>query len=143
MPPLSSVTRRRLLLALIAALTVGLGLLTKRYGGPGHDWVRGNAGAMLYEVLWIALAQLVWIRARTWKVALIVFAATCGVEALQLWNPDWLVAVRRTFPGRMLLGTNYGFDPLDLLHYALGSGLGYLVCFRIAPRSRDDNRAGP
>ena len=53
------------------------------------------------------------------------------MELLQLFNPDWLVAVRETFPGKMLLGTNYGFDPLDFLHYALGSALGLLVCSRL------------
>jgi hypothetical protein len=124
-------TRRRLYLAALALLTVALGLLTKRYSGPLQDWVNGSSGAMLYEVLWISLAQLIWVRARTWRVALIVLAATCGVELLQLYNPPWLLALRETFPGRMLLGTNYGFDPLDFLHYLLGSALGLLACSRL------------
>ncbi len=128
---LATPTRRRLVLAGIALFSVALGLLTKRYSGPLQDWVNGSSGAMLYEVLWIALAQIVWIRARTWRVATVVFVATCGVELLQLVNPAWLVAVRETLPGKLLLGTNYGFDPLDFLHYALGSALGLLVCSRL------------
>jgi Protein of unknown function (DUF2809) len=141
--PLSRPTRRRLLLAAVALLTVALGLLTKRYSGPLSGWVRGSSGAMLYEVLWIALAQLIWLKARSWRIALCVFLATCGVELLQLYNPPWLVAVRQTFPGKMLLGTNNGFDPLDLLHYALGSALGLLIVarLRLAP-AQDATRSG-
>jgi len=54
-------TRRRLALAAITLATIPFGLLANRY----RWWGGKNAGAFAYEVLFIAAAQTVFIRART------------------------------------------------------------------------------
>ncbi|MCA9664889.1 MAG: DUF2809 domain-containing protein [Myxococcales bacterium] len=123
------ITKRRLALASVALATIPFGLLANRY-----RWWDGNAGAFAYEVLFIAAAQTVFIRSRTIIIALIVFVATCGVELLQLYNAPWIVAVRDTFPGRLLLGANYGFDPWDMVRYLIGSAIGLAICFPFRER---------
>ncbi|KYF99281.1 DUF2809 domain-containing protein [Sorangium sp. So ce296] len=118
--------RKRLALALLIVAVVPVGLAARFHGGP--VWLRNSAGAVLYEVVWIAAAQLVWISARTHRLALAVFAATCAIELLQLSELPWLWAARSTTPGRLLLGANGGFDPADLALYAVGSALGLALC---------------
>ncbi|WP_437870992.1 DUF2809 domain-containing protein [Sorangium sp. So ce363] len=118
--------RKRLALALLIVAVIPVGLITRFHGGPA--WLRNGAGAVLYEVVWIAAAQIVWISARTHRLALAVFAATCGIELLQLSQAPWLWAARSTTPGRLLLGANGGFDPADFALYGLGCVLGYGLC---------------
>jgi hypothetical protein len=83
---------------------------------------------VLYEVVWITAAQLVWISVRTHRLALAVFAATCVIELLQLSEMPWLRAARSTTPGRLLLGGNGGFDVLDFPLYGLGCVVGHALC---------------
>ncbi|WP_437684050.1 DUF2809 domain-containing protein [Sorangium sp. So ce131] len=113
-------------LAIIIAVAVPMGLVLRSYGGPG--WLRNGAGAVLYEVVWIAGAQMVWIYAGTLRLAIAVLAATCAIEVLQLSDASWLWAARSTTPGRLLLGGNGGFDPMDFPLYGVGCALGYAVC---------------
>lgn len=120
---LLSHTRHRTVLLGIAASAVPLGLLARRFGEP--DWLRNGAGAVLYEVFWIAAAQALFLRSRPGIVAGGVFATTCLFELLQLSRHPWLVALRSTLAGRLVLGSNGGFDLLDLAWYAAGSTLGW------------------
>ncbi|WP_437691850.1 DUF2809 domain-containing protein [Sorangium sp. So ce176] len=118
--------RKRILLVLLIVAVVPVGLLARFHGGPA--WLRNSAGAVLYEVVWIAAAQFAWISARTHRLALAVLAATCAIELLQLSDAPWLWAARSTVPGRLLLGGNGGFDPMDFPLYGLGCALGYALC---------------
>jgi hypothetical protein len=113
--------RRRILAALL--LIVPLGLFIKYFPpDPLRHWGRWHGGAVVYEVFWALAAGWVWPRAPAWRIGAAVFAATCALEFAQLWHPRWLQAVRRTLPGRMLIGTT--FDPTDFPYYAGGSALG-------------------
>ncbi|WP_437783773.1 DUF2809 domain-containing protein [Sorangium sp. So ce1097] len=118
--------RKRILLALLIVAVVPVGLIARFQGGPA--WLRNSAGAVLYEVVWIAAAQFVWISARTHRLAIAVFAATCAIELLQLSEAPWLLATRGTLPGRLLLGGNGGFDPMDFALYGVGCVLGHALC---------------
>jgi len=115
---------RRCRLAVVAAVAVPAGLALKfGYRGPGHTWAYGYGAGVVYEVFWIALFGLLVPRWTPAGLAVGVFAGTCLLEALQLWHPAWLEALRSTRLGAMGLGSS--FDWLDLPHYALGSAMGY------------------
>jgi hypothetical protein len=118
--------RKRILLALLIVAVVPVGLIARFHGGPA--WLRNSAGAVLYEVVWIAAAQFAWISARTYRLALAVLAATCAIELLQLSDAPWLWAARSTAPGRLLLGGNGGFDVMDFPLYGLGCAAGFALC---------------
>ena len=116
----------RLKLALTLALVVPAGFLVKyAIPGPLHTWAHRYGAAILYEVFWILLLRLLLPRLRPGTAAIGVCIATCILETLQLWQPPWLEAIRRTFAGGVLLGTT--FDPHDFLYYVLGSALGYAL----------------
>ena len=126
-------TFRRLLLQLLAVI-IPLGLASKFYVGPGQFWVRGHAGGILYVVFWILLALLMWPTLSARLVALTVLGITCTLEALQLWQPSALSAVRSTFIGHALIGSTFSW--WDFPNYVLGSVLGVLfVCWARARAS--------
>ena len=123
---------RRPALVAIALVAVLAGLVLRF--GLRIPWLANASGAVLYELTWIAVAQLAWPRVRTLRIALAVFAATTAIELLQLSNHAGLVAIRSTLPGRLLLGSNGGFDPADFPLYTLGCGVGFALCRAFGPR---------
>lgn len=104
--------RRRILLALLAAATVGLGLVVHRNTDGALGDITGDA---LYAVLIYLLAAFVAPRWRRTTVALIAFVVCLGVELLQLTSlpRDWASAFP---PIGLVLGS--GFDMRDVVVYA-------------------------
>jgi hypothetical protein len=106
-------TRRRLVIAVLAAATVGLGLLVHRSVSGTVGDVVGDA---LYAVLIYLLAAFVAPRARPPRSALIAFTICAGIELLQLTGLPRLWAAEFP-PIGLVLGV--GFDPRDLVVYAV------------------------
>ena len=106
-------TRRRVTLAVLVAVTVGLGLLVHRNVGGTIGDIAGDA---LYAVLIYLLIALVAPRARRPAVAVIAFAVCSGVELLQLTAlpREWAAVFP---PIELVLGS--GFDARDLVVYAV------------------------
>ena len=117
----------------LAIMTIAVGLVIHLHGlglaGAPRDFV-GDAlwGAM---ILW-------WVSAFFPQAGLLtrIGAAwlTCaGVELTQLIDWAALNAARGTLAGRLILGS--GFDPRDLVAYAVGVGLAALLDATLLPRS--------
>lgn len=113
--------RRNLLLSI--AFIVPFGLLTKFYRGVGQAWLNDTFGGIPYVIFWMLLVALIWPRPRPTGIALTVFFATCLLEFLQLWQPDWLQAIRATLPGRLVLGNSFTWS--DFPYYAIGCFFGW------------------
>lgn len=105
-------SRRRITLALLAVVTVGIGLLVHRSVGGATGDIAGDA---LYAVLIYLLAAFVVPRWSGPAVAAVAFAVCAGVELLQLTDlpREWASAFP---PIRLVLGS--GFDMRDLAVYA-------------------------
>jgi len=58
-------------------------------------------------------------------IALWVTLATCGLEFLQLWQPEWLTQFRATTFGAALLGTTFVWG--DIPPYFIGGLAGYAM----------------
>ena len=112
-------------IGLSMAAVVPLGLLLKFYAGPYQAWVNNSAAGMVYELFWCLALFAVWpYRRAINRIVIGVFVVTCGLEAMQLWHPPLLQAVRSTVPGRVLIGTTFAWS--DFAYYAVGSGIGWL-----------------
>lgn len=124
----SRLFRKRLLLSLL--ILTPLGFYTKFYQGPAAFWIANSFGGVLYEIFWILLIQMCRPTASPLRIGIFVFAATSGLEFLQLWHPEFLEAVRANFLGRTLIGTSFTWS--DFLYYAVGCSLGvfWLFCLR-------------
>lgn len=110
------IRKRWTLLAIL--IIIPLGFYSKAYSGPASHWVNNSLGGILYVIFWSLLFSALFLRVRSWKIASVVFLATCLLEVLQLWHPPVLETVRSTFLGVTLLGNSFSW--LDLLHYLAG-----------------------
>lgn len=116
--------RRRLPVALLAIVTVVLGLLS-RADLPLPAPVVAYGGDTLYATLAFFLVALLRPGWPAWRIGLLALVACFAIELGQLIRTPWLDALRRTLPGRLVLGS--GFLPSDLACYAAGVLLGATV----------------
>jgi Protein of unknown function (DUF2809) len=114
----------RIHFALCLLLAGGLGCATIFYRGPGSAWTSDHLGGFFYVLAWIFLILTLFPMWSPGKVALGVLIGTCGLEFMQLWNPEPLQAVRSTFLGHVVLGSTFSWT--DFPWYGLGAlaGLG-------------------
>ncbi len=115
--------RSRGLYFVLALCLIPIGLGTR--AGNSTGWLNNYGGGVVYVLFWCFASRLVWVLAPSQRIALGVFAATCGVEFLQLWHPAWLEVLRSTTIGSMLFGSV--FDPLDFLHSGIAAAGGFLI----------------
>ncbi len=122
--------RRRLpyVAAALATIALGLALRARRAALPAAlADVLGDALWAAMVFWWIgALAPRASIRVR----AACALAVAWTVEAAQLWRAPWLVALRGTRLGHLVLGTD--FDPRDLLAYAVGIACAAALAMALA-----------
>lgn len=93
------------------------------------------------DALWALMVLLLWGIARPgWpvgRVAAAALATSFAVEFSQLYQADWINAVRHTTPGHLVLGST--FHAPDLLAYTVGVALGAVLdalLLRFSPWSR-------
>lgn len=122
--PAGSARSRGLVLVLFAAV-VGLGLASRSGNPLVPGWLARNAGDALWTMaLYLALSGLLPRMAPVHLLAL-ALGGSLVVELGQLIRTEWLEQLRRTLPGRLVLGR--GWQWLDLPRYAAGGLLALLL----------------
>lgn len=118
-----------------AALVIPLGLGVRAVRLPGD--VGGPLGDVLWAVELYLVLRVVAPGARPRRTAVWCLVLATLDEASQAIHTPWLDAVRATTLGHLVLGR--GFVWLDLLWYALGTGLAWALDARVeARRARRD-----
>ena len=124
----------------LALGTIALGLIVHLRGAVLGAVPRDVLGDALWAVMiawWIgALAPRAGLSARS-AVALAICAA---VETSQLYHAPTIDAVRRTRLGSLVLGS--GFDPRDLVAYAVGIGVAVMLESMVASHGTRLRAAG-
>jgi hypothetical protein len=108
----------------LALATIALGLAVHRGGGLDRD-VRDFTGDALWGMMVLWWAGFLAPRSSIMARAVAALGFCVAVELSQLLSAPWLDSARATLPGQLVLGS--GFDPRDLLAYAVGVGVGVLV----------------
>jgi hypothetical protein len=106
------------------AATVG-GLLSRRVAHALPQVIAEYAGDVLWAFMVFWLFAIVAPGARTALLAACAFATSVVVEVSQAWSAPWLVALRETRIGALVLGQ--GFLVSDLMCYAVGVMLAAAV----------------
>lgn len=117
--------RSRAWLLLGALFVVALGLASRRGHVPFPAVLGNYPGDALWA--WLVLLCVAWLRPAITRGRLVALSLglAFAVEFLQLYQAPWIQAVRATTPGYLVLGN--GFDPLDLVAYAVGMALAAAV----------------
>jgi hypothetical protein len=123
---------------LVTALLIGAAGYWLRFLAPISPSWRDHGGGVAYVIFWIFVLASLAPRMRPWRISLVIFLITCGLEFAQLWHPASLEAIRRTFLGRCILGTTFGWD--DFPPYVEGALLGWILlsglCLALSPKKR-------
>ena len=113
-------TKKRLQYASAVIALIALGLLSRRING-----IPDACGDALWAMMVFCCWRIVLVRRPLKTVAIVALITSYLVEFSQLLSFDWLVRLRSTFLGHMLLGQ--GFLWIDLLAYTIGIIIIYIV----------------
>ncbi|QYJ67666.1 ribosomal maturation YjgA family protein [Flavobacterium litorale] len=120
-------------------ITIVLGLLIRSIKTILPDVVNLYAGDALYAVMMYYIVAFIVRKPILYK-AIIALIICYAIECSQLYQADWINTIRKTLPGRLVLGS--GFLYSDLLAYFLGIvvavGVDYL--FISNPKSHNVSR---
>lgn len=132
-------TRNLWIAAMIVAAFVGL-VLVVLCEDVWPNWVRVSGGDVLIVIPVYGALALLRPRWPSPLVAAITFALASAVEFSQLYHGPTIDAFRRTFVGRMTIGST--FVPSDFACYAVGTVLALAFDALIARRGSPAARAG-
>lgn len=100
------------------AVLIALGLLSRKV-----KFVPAACGDALWAMMVYCCFRIVLIRKPMIISAVAALITSFAIEFSQMLTPDWLVKIRSTFLGHMLLGQ--GFLWSDLLAYTIGIAVIY------------------
>ena len=117
--------RSRIWLSLLIVLVIAVGLASRRGYVPFPAALQNYPGDALWA--WVVLLCVAWVRPAITRSKLVVWSLVIAfaIEFLQLYQAPWIQAVRANKLAYLVLGN--GFDPLDLLAYAVGIAIGAAV----------------
>ena len=123
----------------IAIVVVAAGLFIRHKSAWFPAIVNLYLGDLLYAVVMFLAVSFVWPRQGRAVRAIAALLFCFAIEFSQLYQADWINAVRRTLPGKLVLGA--GFLWSDLLAYSLGVIAAWTID-RIGRRSLTGSDAG-
>ncbi|MEO8610422.1 MAG: DUF2809 domain-containing protein [Chloroflexota bacterium] len=125
MMPQPTFVRSRLLYAGLITLVIAIGLPTRLIPEIFPAFVVDYLGDALWALAIFLLIGLLLPTKRTRTIFWIALAVTWGIEFSELYQADWINAIRAYKLGGLILG--YTFLPSDLLMYLCGIGAGVLL----------------
>jgi hypothetical protein len=130
---------RRAIYAALLALTVLLGLASRRYAGALPEFVAAYAGDALWAAMVYWIGAFIWPALSRKRLAGGALGVAVAVEISQLYRASWIDAMRASRVGALALGR--GFLWSDLVCYSVGVAgavaIDVLLIRRSSQRARD------
>ena len=112
--------KKRIYYLLIIAVVIILGLLSRK-----NNFVPFFVGDLLYAVLIYFIVRFLSVKSSALKIAFFALIICFSIEFLQLNQANWLVEIRNSTFGHLVLGQ--GFLLTDLLAYFFGIVFCYIL----------------
>ncbi len=123
----SVLIRDRLIYFFAVMLTMAAGLASRHFGERLPDWVHEHSGDALWAGMIYFGIRMVWPRSSlVWAMCLSCIFSWM-IEFSQLIQTPWLIEIRSTVWGALILG--HGFLVIDLIRYTVG-----ILCMVIIDR---------
>lgn len=117
--------KRKYLFVYLISL-IGLGLSSRKFGNYLPSFVAEYSGDVIWA--WMVFVGFCWLFSSKKMITNnLIFALifSYSIEFSQLYQADWIVALRSNVIGKLVLGQ--GFLWTDFICYTLGIGIGYLI----------------
>lgn len=115
----------RVIYFVLFVFCVWLALATRSH----RDWfpplVVKYGGDVIWSGMFLFFLRMFFANTTLWKLALINYSLGVLAELSQLNHSSLMVAIRSTYPGRLLFGV--GFLWSDLVCYAVGTFLAWCI----------------
>lgn len=82
-------------------------------------------GDLLYAVMMYILLRILFFNKKGFFILIISLFTCYTIEFLQLYQAEWMIALRKTLFGRYVLGQ--GFLWTDIIAYTFGSAIAFIV----------------
>ncbi|WP_256710735.1 DUF2809 domain-containing protein [Paenibacillus sp. FSL H8-0548] len=111
------------LFAVIIVMLLGYG--SRKFADDLPSFVADNAGDALWaSMIYFGIRMILVHKGQ--QLALVISMLFCfGIEASQLYQAEWINAIRSTWLGALVLGR--GFLAIDLVRYSVGVLLALLL----------------
>ena len=131
---------RRAAAAAAVVLVIAAGLASRHHPGQWPGILRKYPGDALWSMMVFFGFRLMRPLAPTRHTAAAALATSFAVEFSQLYQAPWILAIRATTAGHLVLGS--GYHTADLAAYTAGTLLA-CACDRLLPAARDKSAALP
>lgn len=113
--------RNRLAYAIVFVLVILLGLASRRYPYLFPSVLGKYPGDALWTIMMFLLVGIALPKISSYRLFGLALLISFCVEFSQLIRFDWLVALRQTRLGHLVLGSTFNFG--DLLAYTVGASI--------------------
>jgi Protein of unknown function (DUF2809) len=122
---LQKLDRNRIVSTALLTLVAILGLGSRRFVGSLPLMIASYTGDTAWALAVFVVLGLLFPRLSTRRSAILTLFIAYLVEFSQLYHAPWIDRIRNHFVGHLALGS--GFDPIDLLCYTAGTGIGVMI----------------
>ena len=106
--------------SLLALLIILLGISSRKIEG-----IPLMTGDFLYAIMIYLFIRIVFIQHKTIPIAVLSLFICYGIEFLQLYQSNWMIELRKTLPGKYILGQ--GFLWSDIFAYTIGIAFIFIL----------------
>jgi Protein of unknown function (DUF2809) len=116
--------RNRIGYTIAIVFVIIFGLASRRYPQILPAIFDKYPGDVMWTIVVYLSCAIGFPRASSWKIAGLALAISYVVEFAQLYQAPWLVAIRQTTIGHLLLGSQFVWE--DLVAYSVGAAIALL-----------------
>lgn len=117
--------RNRIIYFILVLVVIILGLGSRYFSEYLPKWIHLYLGDILWALMIFFIFGFLFKRKSTFWITVVSLLFSFSIEISQLYQAQWINAIRHTTIGGLVLG--YGFLWSDLLAYAVGISIGVLL----------------
>ncbi|PWF55394.1 DUF2809 domain-containing protein [Massilia glaciei] len=117
--------RNRRVYGLATIAVIAFGLASREYPGLFPPALEKYPGDALWALMLFAAYCTLLPKSAAWRVAALALCTSFAVELSQLYQAPFIIAVRATTLGHLVLGST--FNRLDLVAYTIGVAAGAAI----------------
>ena len=117
--------RKRKVYLILIPTVMGLGILSRKFNYFLPNFINTYLGDAIWAAMIYTMMAFVFAKKTSKQVAVYSLLFCYAIEISQLYQATWINSIRNTVLGALVLGS--GFLWSDLLAYALGVGLAFII----------------